>query len=53
MNGKLIEMGFSMSQIMSNGGMTLIIQLFDQADSNFDGYIDFAEFFKFSDNHQE
>jgi hypothetical protein len=44
-------MGFNMPQIMGNGGMSLFFQLFDQADSNYDGYIDFAEFFAFSGDH--
>ena len=44
-------MGFNIPDIMENNGMRLFYELFDQYDSNLDGYIDFSEFYLFGVNY--
>jgi hypothetical protein len=46
-------MDFSMSDFMSRSGMQLFAELFDQCDENYNGFIDFYEFFEFSKDFQD
>ena len=38
---------------MGNNGFILFIDLFDKCDANYDGYLDFTEFYEFGKNQQE
>jgi hypothetical protein len=46
-------MDFSVNDLFNSSGIRLYYDLFDQCDVNYDGFIDFTEFFNFSRDFQD